>query len=68
MGLDGDLFCLGKRANPSRPCKVVGGKIIVNQAVLGHEMTHLLHFKDPEVVDPDTLDRLERRAARSGRC
>jgi hypothetical protein len=56
---ENDVYLLGK---------VVGGKIIVNQAVLGHELMHLLHFKDPAIANPDTLDRLEMCAARSGRC
>ena len=47
-----EIFLLGKR---------VGDRIIVNQAVLGHELSHLLHFKDLEIADPDGLDRLEQR-------
>jgi hypothetical protein len=38
--------------------KVVKGKIVVNQAVLGHELVHLLQFKDPRVANPDKLDDL----------
>ncbi|RJR32355.1 MAG: hypothetical protein C4576_30435 [Desulfobacteraceae bacterium] len=41
--------------------KQVGNKIIVNQAVLGHELNHLLNFKDIEIADPDALDELESR-------
>ncbi len=45
-----DIYLLGKR---------VGGKLIINQAVLGHELNHLLNFKNPEIADPDRLDLLE---------
>ena len=47
-----EIFIFGKR---------VGGRIIVNQAVLGHELSHLLQFKDIEIADPDGLDQLEHR-------
>jgi hypothetical protein len=47
---DNDIFLFGKK---------VGNKIIVNQAVLGHELNHLLSFKDAEIADPDQLDQLE---------
>ena len=38
--------------------KVVNGKIIANQAILGHELNHLLHFANPRVANPDRLDDL----------
>jgi hypothetical protein len=38
--------------------KVVGGKIIVNQAILGHEFDHLLNFNNSMVANPDQLDAL----------
>ncbi|MBW1962686.1 MAG: hypothetical protein JRJ04_14680 [Deltaproteobacteria bacterium] len=38
--------------------KVINGKIVINQAVLGHELTHLLNFQDPEIANPDNLDDL----------
>lgn len=47
-----DIFLFGKR---------VGNKIIVNQAVLGHELTHLLNNKDAEIANPDELKELEYR-------
>jgi len=45
-----EIFVFGKR---------LGGKIIVNQAILGHELNHLLNFQDPKVSNPDELDQLE---------
>lgn len=56
---EGDIYLFGK---------VVGGKIVVNQAVLGHELMHLLNHQDPLVANPDTLDRLEMCAASGGNC
>ena len=38
--------------------KVVRGKIVINQAVLGHELMHLLNFKNKAIADPDRLDDL----------
>jgi hypothetical protein len=38
--------------------RTVKGKVMVNQAVLGHELMHLLQFKNPRVADPDKLDDL----------
>ncbi len=38
--------------------KVVRGKIVINQAVLGHELMHLLGFKNRDIADPDRLDDL----------
>ena len=37
---------------------LVNGKIIINQAVLGHELKHLLNFSEPGVANPDILDEL----------
>jgi hypothetical protein len=39
--------------------KIIGNEIIINQAILGHELNHLLNFKSPKVANPDKLDRLE---------
>ncbi len=46
---DNEIWILGK---------VVQGKVIVNQAILGHELEHLLNFKENRVANPDELDSL----------
>ena len=38
--------------------KLVGDKIIINQAILGHELNHLLNFKNPRIANPDRLSEL----------
>jgi hypothetical protein len=38
--------------------KVVRGRVVINQAVLGHELMHLLNFRNPRIADPDQLDDL----------
>lgn len=38
--------------------KRVGDKIVVNQAILGHELNHLLNFKNPKIANPDKLDEM----------
>ena len=38
--------------------KIVKGKIVLNQAILGHELNHLLNFKNPKIANPDKLDDL----------
>lgn len=35
---------------------VVKGRIVLNQAILGHEFNHLLQFNHPQVHNPDLLD------------
>ena len=40
------LWILGKKAN---------GKIVLNQAVLGHEFNHILRNHHREIMDPDRL-------------
>ena len=36
--------------------RLAKGKVIINQAILGHELNHLLGFKDPAFANPDKLD------------
>ena len=38
--------------------KVVNNKVIINQAVLGHELNHILEFKDKSITNPDTLETI----------
>lgn len=38
------------------PRRQGGGKIVVIQAILDHELNHLLQFANPCVQDPDRLD------------
>lgn len=40
--------------------KEVDGKIVVNEAVIGHELTHLLSFEDSSVANPDKFRDLEK--------
>lgn len=44
--------------NISILCKIVNGKIVFNQAALGHELNHVLNFHDDMVWNPDRLDEL----------
>ncbi len=39
--------------------KKLGGKIIVNQFILGHEFKHILNFNDPDIVDPHDKATME---------
>jgi len=38
--------------------KRVEGRIVVNQAILGHELNHLLNFKNPKIANPDKLHEM----------
>lgn len=47
---DNEIWVLGRRVN---------GKIVVNQAVLGHELAHLLSYRDFwELISPDLYEPL----------
>ena len=48
---ENEIYIFGKRA---------GDKIIVNQAILGHEMNHLLNFKNRKIANPDRLEKINR--------
>jgi hypothetical protein len=39
--------------------KELKGKIIINQLVLGHELKHLIHLKQPDVINPCKLEDFE---------
>ena len=39
--------------------KKLGGEIIVNQFILGHEFKHILNFNDPDIVDPHDRATME---------
>ena len=57
-----EIYILGKR---------MGDKIVINQVILGHELHHLLNFKNPKIANPDKLERLEWCSAKnlsSGKC
>ncbi len=49
-------------ANTNNEIHVLGrrlhGKVVLNPAVLGHEMMHLLNFQNPTIADPDHLETL----------
>ncbi len=44
-----EIFVFGKR---------VGDKIVVDQSILGHELNHLLNFREPSVANPDKLSEM----------
>jgi hypothetical protein len=46
---DNEIWIFGKRVN---------GKIVVNEAVLGHEITHLLSFQNASIANPDHFAEL----------
>jgi hypothetical protein len=48
--------------------KQIGGKIVFDQAVLGHELNHILNYNNPIVVNPHQLDKFELCAIGYGKC
>ena len=54
-----EIYLLGKR---------IGDKIVINQAVLGHELNHIINFNTPKIADPHQMDKLELCAFESGNC
>lgn len=40
--------------------KVVDGRIVINEAVIGHELVHLLNFQDATIANPDRLQELNK--------
>jgi hypothetical protein len=46
---DNDICVLGS---------LIDGRIVLNTAVLGHELTHLLNFTAPVIANPDQLGAL----------
>jgi hypothetical protein len=53
-----EIFVFGRK---------LGNKIVVNQAILGHELNHLLKYQNPIVANPDRLDTIEHEIRASGR-
>ena len=45
-----EIFVFGRK---------LGNKIVINQAVLGHELNHLLNYQNVTVANPDRLDIIE---------
>ena len=35
--------------------KMLNGKIVINEAIVGHELTHLLNFKNSKIANPDSF-------------
>jgi len=38
--------------------RMVGDKITINQNILGHELNHLLNWKNPIIANPDKLSNM----------
>jgi len=53
-----EIFVFGRK---------LGNKIVVNQAILGHELNHLLNYQNPIVANPDRLDTIEHEIRAYGR-
>ncbi len=48
--------------------RMINGKIVFNQAILGHELNHLLNFKNLKIANPHKLNDLEYCDAYAKRC
>jgi hypothetical protein len=53
-----EIFVFGRK---------LGNKIVVNQAILGHELNHLLNYQKSIVANPDRLDIIEHEIRAYGR-
>lgn len=42
-----EIYVFGRRQN---------GKIVIDQAVLGHELNHLLQFRNRNIANPDAIE------------
>ena len=53
-----EIFIFGRK---------LGNKIVVNQAILGHELNHLLNYQNPILSNPDRLETIEHEIRAFGR-
>ncbi len=53
-----EIFVFGRK---------LGNKIVVNQAILGHELNHLLNYQNSIVANPNRLDTIEHEIRAYGR-
>ena len=53
-----DIFVFGRK---------LGNQIVVNQAILGHELNHLLNYQNPILSNPDRLETIEHEIRAFGR-
>lgn len=53
-----EIFVFGRK---------LGNKIVVNQAIIGHELNHLLNYQNSTVANPDRLDTIEHELRAYGR-
>ena len=53
-----EIFIFGRK---------LGNKIVVNHAILGHELNHLLNYQKSIVANPDRLETIEHEIRAFGR-